>query len=173
MLIGSSICLGPVFQEDAPTIFNWRNRKDILHLDGLYRPLSQGGFDEWYGRIGRDASMVVFSIRRQGDLAFLGYLQIVNIQAAHRSAEIGIMIGEPEHRGRGYGQEALKLSAQFCWQELNLQRLSLRVVGDHPAALHTYQKAGFEVEGVLRRANYAAGEFRDITLLALLRPEPP
>jgi diamine N-acetyltransferase len=172
MLIGSKVCLGPMFQEDAPVIFNWRNHLDILHLDGVYRPLSQSGFDEWFARIGRDPSMVVFSIRRQGDLAFLGYVQIVNIQIAHYSGEIGMMIGEPQNRGRGYGQEALKLCVEFCWQELNLQRLSLRVVGEHPAALHIYRKVGFEVEGVLRRASYSAGAFRDITLLSTLRPEP-
>jgi len=170
MLIGSRVCLGPMFQADAPIIFNWRNSVDILRLDGLYRPLSQSSFDEWFARIGRDPSMVVFSIRRQGDLAFLGYLQIVNIQAAPRAAEIGIMIGDKEHRGRGYAQEALRLCIEFCWKELNLQRLSMKVVGDNPAAVHTYQKAGFELEGVMRRAAYVDGEFRDMTLLALLRP---
>jgi diamine N-acetyltransferase len=169
MLIGSRICLGPVFQADAPIIFNWRNRRDVLHLDGLYRPLSQGSFDEWFTGIGRDPSRVVFSIRRQGDLAFLGYVQVVNIQNANRSGEIGIMIGEQAHRGQGYGQEALKLCVQFCWQELNLQRLTLAVVGDNPAAFHTYQKAGFEREGLMRRAVYVNGEFRDTTLMALLR----
>lgn len=170
MLIGSRVCLGPVFQADAPIIFNWRNRLDVLHLDGLYRPMSQARFDEWFAGIGRDPGRVVFSIRRQGDLAFLGYIQIVDIQAAHRSAEIGIMIGEKEQRGHGYGQEALKLCVDFCWKELNLQRLSLKVVGDNPAALHTYRKAGFECEGVMRRCIYLAGEFRDTTLMALLRP---
>ena len=135
MLIGGRICLGPIFQADGPIIFNWRNRLDVLHLDGLYRPLSQGGFDEWFNGIGRDPSRVVFSIRRKTDLNFLGYVQITSILPAHCSAEVGIMIGEQEHRGQGYGQEALKLCVEFCWKELNLQRLWLRVIGDNPAAV--------------------------------------
>jgi RimJ/RimL family protein N-acetyltransferase len=169
MLIGSKVCLGPMFQADAQIIFNWRNRLDVLHLDGLYRPLSQGVFDEWFGGIGRDSSRVVFSIRRHGDLAFLGYIQITNIQSASRCAEVGITIGETEHRGKGYGQEALRMCVDFCWRELNLQRLSLRVIGDNPAAIHTYRKVGFEHEGLMRRSAYVNGELRDTTLMALLR----
>jgi RimJ/RimL family protein N-acetyltransferase len=170
MLIGSRVCLGPMFQADAPIIFNWRNRLDVLHLDGLYRPLSQSGFDEWFASIGRDPGKVVFSIRRQGDLAFLGYIQIVNIQVAHHSAEIGIMIGEADHRCRGYGTEALRMCVEFCWKELNLQRLGLQIVGDNPLALHVYRKVGFEPEGLLRRSAYVGGEFKDTTVMALLRP---
>jgi diamine N-acetyltransferase len=170
MMIGSKVCLGPLMKADAPIIFNWRNRLDVLHEDGLYRPLAQLGFDEWFAGIGRDPARVVFSIRRQGDLAFLGYLQIVNIHGAYRSADVGIMIGEKEHRRQGYGSEALQMCVQFCWQELNLQRLALVVVGDNPAALRTYQKVGFEREGVMRRSTYVNGEFRDTTVMALLRP---
>jgi RimJ/RimL family protein N-acetyltransferase len=170
MLIGGRICLGPMFQADGPIIFNWRNRLDVLHLDGLYRPLSQGGFDEWFSGIGRDPTRVVFSIRRKTDLNFLGYVQITSILPAHCSAEVGIMIGEQEHRGQGYGQEALRLCVEFCWKELNLQRLWLRVIGDNPAAVNAYRRVGFEHEGLQRRSAYVDGQFRDTTLMALLRP---
>jgi RimJ/RimL family protein N-acetyltransferase len=169
MLIGTKVCLGPMFQADAPIVFNWRNSMDLMHLDGLYRPVSQGSFDEWFGSIGKDPARVVFSIRRQGDLQFLGFVQIINLHPVFHSAEIGIMIGAAEHRGQGYGQEALRLCVQFCWQELNLQRLSMLVVGENAPALRSYGKAGFEREGVLRRCYYLDGEFRDVTVMGLLR----
>jgi RimJ/RimL family protein N-acetyltransferase len=170
MLIGGKVCLGPMLKADAPIIFNWRNRVDVLHQDGLYRPLSQGNFDDWFNGIGRDPSRVVFSIRRQGDLNFLGYIQVVNINAAYRTADLGIMIGEKDNRGKGYGQEALRLCVEFCWKELNLQRLGLIVVGENPAAVRTYEKVGFEREGVMRRSCYVNGEFRDTTFMSVLRP---
>ena len=169
MLIGAKVCLGPLFQADAPVIFNWRNTLELMHRDGLYRPVSQASFEEWFGGIGKDPGRVVFSIRRQGDLKFIGFVQIINVHPVFRSAEVGIMIGDAENRGQGYGQEALQLCVQFCWNELNLQRLSMAVIGENAAAVHTYQKAGFEPEGVLRRAQYLDGAFRDVTLLGLLR----
>jgi len=170
MLIGTKVCLGPIFQADGPVIFNWYNRVDVMRLDGLYRPMSQANFDDWFGSIGKEPSRVVFSIRKQGDLAFLGFIQISKVHAVNRTAEIGIMIGEKAHRGLGYGQEALALCIGFCWNELNLQRLSLTIIGDNPQALHVYTKSGFEREGLLRRSVYLDGGFKDSTAMALLRP---
>ncbi|HTV53126.1 MAG TPA: GNAT family N-acetyltransferase, partial [Steroidobacteraceae bacterium] len=134
MLIGTQVCLGPLFQADARSIFNWRNRVELMHLDGLYRPVSQAQFDEWFNGAGKDATRVVFSIRRQSDLELLGFIQINHIHPVYRSAEIGIMIGEAANRGKGYGQEALRLCVGFCWDELNLQRLSVAIVGANAQA---------------------------------------
>jgi RimJ/RimL family protein N-acetyltransferase len=169
MLIGTQVCLGPLFQEDARLIFTWRNRVELMHLDGLYRPVSQVQFDEWFNGAGKDASRVVFSIRRQGDLELLGFLQINHIHPVYRSAEIGILIGEAVNRGKGYGQEALRLGVGFCWSELNLQRVSVAIVGANAQALHAYRKVGFEHEGVMRRAIYVAGKFEDLTFMGMLR----
>ncbi|MGO9444054.1 MAG: GNAT family N-acetyltransferase [Thiobacillaceae bacterium] len=169
MLFGEKTCLGPMLPTDAPIIFKWRNSLEVMHLDGLYRPISQAIFDEWFHTIGRDSSRVVFSIRKKDGLDFLGYVQIVDIHPVYRSAEVGIMIGELANRGKGYGQDALRLCVQFCWNELNLQRLSLKIIGENKHAIHTYEKAGFVHEGVLRRAIYVNGAFTDTTLMALLR----
>jgi RimJ/RimL family protein N-acetyltransferase len=171
MLLGPKVCLGPLLRVDGPVIFGWRNSPELMHLDWCYRPTDQTGFEEWFNSAGKDPHRVVFAIRRREDMQFLGYIQVVNINAAFRSAEIGIMIGSETNRRQGYGKDALRLGIDFCWQELNLQRLSLALVGDNPAALNAYRKCGFEHEGTLRRAVYSRGQFRDVTLMALLRVE--
>jgi RimJ/RimL family protein N-acetyltransferase len=43
------------------------------------------------------------------------------------------------------------------------------VVGDNPRAVRVYDKAGFEVEGVMRRAAYVNGGYQDVTVMAALR----
>jgi RimJ/RimL family protein N-acetyltransferase len=171
MLIGKNVCLGPVLQGDGPILFSWVNSIDVARGNGPYRPTDQVKFDQWFAGIGADPLRVVFAIRRQVDLRLLGYVQIINIQPAARSAELGILIGDPPDRGQGFGQEAIEMALGFCWRELNLQRLMLFVVGDNPQAVHIYSKAGFEIEGAMRRAAYVDGQFRDITIMAALRPE--
>ena len=54
-------------------------------------------------------------------------------------------------------------------RELNLQRVGLYVFGDNPGAIRAYARAGFEVEGVLRRAAYIDGAYSDITVMGCLR----
>lgn len=171
MLIGNKVCLGPLLRPDGAVIFGWRNTVNIMQLDWCYRPTDQTGFEEWFANTGKDASRVVFAIRKKDNMDFLGYVQVFNINSAFRSADIGIMIGEVANRGQGYGQDALRLCIDFCWHELNLQRLSLALVGENPAALHAYSKCGFEREGLLRRSVYSGGSFRDVTLMAVLRED--
>ena len=170
MLIGEKVCLGPMLQPDGAMIFNWLNTVSLMHLNGNYVPVSQRSFDEWFGGIGKDFSRVVFSIRKQGNLAFLGYIQLTETHPVFRSAVVGLTIGDPANRGKGYGQEALMLCIGFCWNELNLQRLSLMIVGENELALRAYKKAGFE-EGVLKRAIFTNGVYRDATIIGLLRSD--
>lgn len=170
MLIGEKICLGPILLPDAPIIFNWRNTVSLMHLNGQYLPVSQRSFDEWFNHIGKDLSSVVFAIRRQGNLALLGYIQITDISPIFQTGVLGIIIGDALNRGKGYGQEALRLCIGFCWDELNLQRLSLLIAGENEPAMRAYKKVGFEKEGVLRRAIYTNGAYADGTIMGLLRP---
>ena len=169
MLIGVNVCLGHMLQPDGAMIFNWLNTVSLMHLNGNYVPVSQRSFDEWFGGIGKDPSRVVFSIRKQGNLAFLGYIQLTEIHPVFRSAVIGITIGDPANRGKGYGQEALMLCIGFCCKELNLQRLSLMIVGKNEPAVRAYKKAGFEEEGMLKRAIFTNGVYMDATIMGLLR----
>jgi len=169
MLIGEKVCLGPVLQGDAPLMFSWTNNFDLVRSNGPYRPTDEAKFNDWFAGVGRDPGRVVFAMRKQGDLRLLGYVQIVNIQAASRIAEIGVLVGNPLDQNQGYGQEAMRMAVDFSWRSLNLQRLSLWVIGDNPRAVHVYGKAGFQVEGVMLRAAYVDGRYQDVTVMGVLR----
>jgi RimJ/RimL family protein N-acetyltransferase len=96
-------------------------------------------------------------------------VHLTGIHPVIRACELGIAIGDPADRGQGYGSEALALALRFCWRELNLQRVALTVLSHNPDAVRLYARAGFVVEGVMRRASYADGAFRDVTVMAALR----
>jgi RimJ/RimL family protein N-acetyltransferase len=99
----------------------------------------------------------------------LGYLQLTEIHPVFRSAVIGLTIGDPANRGKGYGQEALRLCIDFSWKDLNLQRLSLMIAGKNEPAARAYSKVGFQQEGVFKRAIFANGVYVDATIMGLLR----
>ena len=171
MLIGEKVCLGPILLGDAPKLFNWLNTVDLAYRNGPYRPLSEAHFNGWINGFNADPARVIFAIRTQGDLRLLGYLHLTNIDAVARGAELGMLIGDAQDQGRGLGGEALGLAIGFCWRDLNLQRLTLYVVGDNPRAIAAYAKAGFVHEGVMRHAAFVNGAHRDITVMGLLRED--
>ena len=49
-----------------------------------------------------------------------------------------------QHRGKGYGQEAMHAIKTFC-HDLGATKLSLHVFGHNQRALHVYEKVGFVV----------------------------
>jgi RimJ/RimL family protein N-acetyltransferase len=171
MLIGENVCLGPVLNGDIALLFAWFDHPDSVRANGSYRPVSETKFAQWLTGAAGDPTRVLFAIRKRADLRLLGHLHISNIQTAMRSADIGLAIGPPGDRGRGHGQEALRLAVGYCWRELNLQRLALTVLANNPFAQHVYAKTGFEVEGRLRRATYVDGQFHDVVVMAMLRQD--
>lgn len=172
MLIGDKVCLGPVMNGDGPILFTWFDTLEIVYASGPYRPASEAKFSQWLAGAANDPSRVLFAIRKKGDLRLLGHVHISNIQGMTRAADIGLGIGLPMDRGQGYGSEALMLAVNYCWANLNLQRVALTVLSHNPRAEALYQRLGFEVEGRLRRATYVDGQLLDVTVMSILRPDP-
>lgn len=171
MRAGRTVSLGPLVAADAQAMFNWMNDPAIAESNGVWRPTDGMDFTSWFQTIGKDATRVTFAIRTTAEPRLVGYLSIMSIHAVFRSAELGVTIGAEADRGKGLGREAMELAMAYCWDSLNLERLSLRIYGDNPRAVRCYQSAGFRLEGVQRKAAWLNGRRLDVTLMGALRHE--
>jgi len=169
ILTGDKVTLGALIQPDAQKLFTWMNDPAIALSNGCWRPTDGMEFTTWFQALGKDASRVTFAIRRKDERALVGYLTIMAIHAVFRSAEMGVTIGPSELRNQGLGRDAMALGLHYCWDHLNLERVTLRVYGDNAPAIRCYQAVGFQVEGVQRRAVYLGGRRLDVTLMGALR----
>jgi RimJ/RimL family protein N-acetyltransferase len=88
-----------------------------------------------------------------------------------RSCDFGIVIGEPEFQGRGYGTEVTRLMVKIAFEEFNMNRLWLHVDAENAAGIRAYEKAGFVREGTLRQNSFQGGQYRDSHVMAILRSE--
>jgi RimJ/RimL family protein N-acetyltransferase len=157
MICGKKVTLGPILPGDFPALFRWSDDFDAALLNETYRPAIWKSQEEfWFNSI-RDSSKVYFAIRKLGSQAIAGYVQISNIDAVHRSALLGVRIGEAADRGHGYGGEAVELAVRYCWNQLNLSRLSLLVFAGNEHAIRLYRAAGFRTEGQLAQALFIDG----------------
>jgi RimJ/RimL family protein N-acetyltransferase len=172
VLRASQITIGPLVAEDFGPLFCWINDVSAAGLDFAYRPVDMMAHQQWWDSLGKDQTRVVFAIRKAIEPSIIGYIQINGINSVHRSAEIGIRIGEEGNRGRGYGKEALRLAVEFCWNHLNLNRVQLIVFKHNHRAIGAYKSAGFRKEGVLRRAAFIGGAWVDLVVMATLRRAP-
>jgi len=170
MIAGQKIILGALAPADFAPLYNWLNDVEAARLDFSYRPIDLATHLQWCQNISNDPSKVVFAIRRCGDPAIIGYVKISNINGVHRSADIGIRIGNESNRNQGFGTEAIRLAVDYCWKYLNLERVSLLVFSANARAIGVYRTVGFKKEGLLRRYCFIDGEWIDAVIMAIFRP---
>ena len=90
--------------------------------------------------------------------------------AACRALNIGISLFV-EYRGRGFGSTAQRLLAEYLFSTQLVERLEATTDVDNRAEQRALEKAGFSREGVLRRAQFRNGEWRDVVLYSRLRAD--
>jgi putative acetyltransferase len=94
-------------------------------------------------------------------------LQVGRGRVAH-AAHIGMMV-HPDFHNQGVGSALIEAAINLAEKWLNLIRLDLQVYTDNAAAIHLYEKFGFQIEGTLRRYAYRDGEYVDAYTMARVR----
>jgi RimJ/RimL family protein N-acetyltransferase len=87
----------------------------------------------------------------------------------HRlTAELGYWLGH-EYWGRGIATLAIAAVTAWALDSLDLQRVFAQPYADNLASCRALEKAGFVLEGTLRRSAIKAGVIRDQHMYAKLR----
>jgi RimJ/RimL family protein N-acetyltransferase len=168
---GDVVRLAPLTSADSDVLFSWRSDRRLMLLNGAYHPVSESAHRAWFERIQQQEDAFVFGIRVGDGDKLIGSCQLHSIHPVHRSAELQMRIASAEHRGRGFGSEALRALLAFAFRDLNLHRVYLHVLATNDVAVHVYEKAGFTREGVLRHGAYVDGRYVDMVALAILEHE--
>jgi RimJ/RimL family protein N-acetyltransferase len=84
---------------------------------------------------------------------------------------IGISL-VPEARGRGFGGEAQRILAAHLFATTPVIRIEAGTDVENFAEQRALEKAGFQKEGVLRRAQYRPGGWHDLVIYSCIRPTP-
>ena len=82
---------------------------------------------------------------------------------------IGICV-HADWQGKGLGKELMGALIDLADNWLNLTRLELQVYADNGAAIHLYERFGFEVEGTMRQHAFRDGRYVDSKMMGRLRP---
>ena len=79
----------------------------------------------------------------------IGNIKLGPIDAQHRRADIGILIGETTMWGRGYAPEAIRTLAGHAFGRLRLRKLTAGFYESNGGSIRAFQKAGFQEEARL------------------------
>lgn len=102
----------------------------------------------------------------------VGRIYVSRIDDRYDSLDITrIYIAEPSMRGKGYGEEALRLILKWAFEEMDCERVTLDHFTDNDVAASLYNKVGFAGEGVMRHGGKKNGKYIDMRLMSMLREE--
>ena len=110
-----------------------------------------------------------FAIHTLENDRLIGFISLFGIDWNHGNTWVGIGLGERECWGKGYGTEAMKLVLRYAFSELNLHRVTLGVFEYNPRAIRSYEKAGFNHEGRVRKELHKDGVRWDVLEMGILR----
>lgn len=164
------VYLRALTHDDLDRVLGWHNDYELYStLGGHYRYVSREAETEWFRNRVEARDEVNLAICISGSHEHIGNIYLRNINWVCRNAETHIFIAGSQHRGKGYGSAALRLITKHAFDDLGLVRVYLHTLATNSAAIKSYEKCGFVLEGRLRLHAFKAGKFHDMIVMGLCR----
>ncbi|HEX5505116.1 MAG TPA: GNAT family protein [Thermomicrobiales bacterium] len=169
---GDLVALGPLRRDLLPLYHRWINDFGTLRTLGVPpRPMTLEQEQQWFERQATVEGEHVFTIYERATWRPIGNTGLHAVDYRNRSAGFGIMIGEPDARGKGYGTEAARLMLDFAFTALGLHNVMLTVYEFNLAGQRAYTKAGFRECGRRRQCQLMGGKLWDVLSMECLASE--
>ena len=164
MIVGRLLRLVPLDRQHLEATRRWANDPDLMRLMDRDQPVSVSEHATWFQTVQERRDCAYFAIESVDGARHFGNVWLWNIDTRHKRAEVRIVI-DLSSASRGFGSESIELMSQFAFERLRLHKLFAYVLSINPRARRAFEKAGFEVEGVLKEDRWTAEGFVDVWLL--------
>ncbi len=173
LLRGERVWLRPMEERDLPAYVAGINDTEVGGMAGYRVPDSLEQATAWHARHAeatRRGDAFFFAVCELGDDRFIGTVWFKEVNHFDANAELAIYM-DRDHIGSGWGTDAQRTLIEFGFGTLGLERIWLTVNADNPRAIRSYEKVGFQREGVMRRSFRVKGRLTDSLLMSILRDE--
>ncbi|MBU1050338.1 GNAT family N-acetyltransferase [Candidatus Bipolaricaulota bacterium] len=173
MLVGHRVILRPFRRSDLEGLYELtsdvREIGDFWPLGCISEPRWFKQFEEtnWWS----DDHKILLVTDREGRR--LGQVMIFKASHWYGGWELAYRIYKPEDRGKGYMTEAVRMATAYLFEQTAIGRIQIvldpRNIGSRTVA----ERAGYQLEGTLRRAYFHQGALMDLLLFSIIRNEVP
>jgi RimJ/RimL family protein N-acetyltransferase len=168
-ILGEKVALGPLRRELAPLYQKWDTDFSVNRTTTHARPVTLEEETDAYDRYTKDPAHVFFTIYEKETWRPIGKTYLGDI--TRFTAEFGIVIGEIDCQGKGYGTETTQLVLDYAFTVLGLHNILLTVMEFNLGGIKAYQKAGFKMIGRRRQAKWMNGKLWDVIYMDCLATE--
>ncbi|MBD5098019.1 MAG: GNAT family N-acetyltransferase [Clostridiales bacterium] len=101
----------------------------------------------------------------------IGYTSLSDIDHWNKKIFLSGYTISSEFTGKGYATEGAKLTIQYAFEELGMNRIEGRFLDDNIASQRVGDKLGYVRDGVLRDYVFKNGRYHDVIFSSILRSD--
>ena len=139
--------------EDIPDEYAWRVDEELSRLDAT-RPLTMS-YDDFLKYSKEEMQFPNFRSKRLAvetiEGVHIGNVMYYDLNMRNAETELGIMIGNKEYWGKGYGTDIVKTLLKHLFEDLKLERVYLHTLAWNYRAQSSFSKSGFREIRAVRR----------------------
>lgn len=150
MLKAKNIHLRSVEPSDATKLMLWENNPAHWKVTDTEVPFSMHGILQLIEQQQH--------IRSSGQLRFIiclnetdeavGAIDLYDVDFRNGNAAVGILIGDQQHKQKGYAKESLELMIDYAREFLAMHNLYCSIQANNPESIRLFESVGFEKIGV-------------------------
>jgi RimJ/RimL family protein N-acetyltransferase len=173
MLIqGKKVTLRAIEEHDLHQLHKWSNDPEINYmLGGWHFPSSFKDQTSWYNLLSLNSINQRFAIVTE-EMGLIGMANLVDINWKDRNAFHGMLLGDKDIRGKGYGFDTIMAINRYAFEELGLMRLNGSMISYNEASLRVYiEKCGWVKEGIKRNHYFRKNQWWDQVVVGITQED--
>ncbi len=162
-------------ETDFETIYTLDTNSAVRNMIGHDTPFSRQSYRAWFeanlaAQHASPRTRYIFIICAAQTGETIGRCRLQITHRATRAAEIGYCFF-PQHWGQGYATESVQQLLHFAFEDLHLHRITAECRISNLASARVLEKVGMQLEGRLRKEQWAHGQWEDALLYAILEED--
>ncbi len=156
----------------GPDYLSWLQNPEVnAHLEARFVDHSLESLREYVETTGGRRDTLLLAIVELETEQHVGNVKVGPLDPHHRTADLGLLVGERRCWGRGYGTEAIRLAARLAFEQLDARKLTASCYSVNVGSAAAFRRAGWTEEGVRTGQFLAADDIPvDQLLFGLFRP---
>lgn len=169
---GKIVMLRAIEESDLELLHKWANDPETQDMIGnLHFPSSMDYQKMWFQNLKNDQLNQRLAIEAPG-FGIIGISSIINIDWRNNHAWHGVMLGDADHRGKGYGVDAVMATMRYAFEELHLERLDGSIIEYNTVSYAFYcNKLGWKEEGRRRNYYFRKGHYWDQIVVGIIKQD--
>jgi RimJ/RimL family protein N-acetyltransferase len=169
---GKKVLLRAIEEKDLPLLHKWANDPATQDIIGnIHFPSSFDYQVNWYKGLSSDTLNQRLAIDTN-DVGLIGLSSIIQIDWKNNHAWHGIVLGDKDIRGKGYGIDAVMATMRYAFDELHLERLDGSMIEYNQVSIQFYcEKLGWKKEGVRRNYYFRRGRYWDQVVVGITKAD--